>query len=337
MSIDLYARASTCTIGRDETLRVAAERMAKEGVGMLVVVDGDRPVAVLTDRDVALCRRGEARVAEAMSGPVVSIRANDSLADAVATFGRRGVRRMPVLDGEGRLAGLLSADDVLRLVAGELYGLGAVAAAQMPDEPEPEDEATAESCKLSGVHYVSEVVRVRADVSVDAALDAMREHAVGCVAVVSDADEPVGVLTDRDVTLRVIARGGDCTTTPVSAAMSSPPVCCDASTPLEAIVDRMRGHALRRVLITRDGRLAGIVTFDDLVAALGAELHQLGEAARRRIRREQRRVQAEHVREEITEKLDDAAKRLRQLGSEAMSALGREVEGLREKIARWRE
>jgi CBS domain-containing protein len=337
MSVRTHSRASVCRIGKDETVRFAAERMAKEGMGMLVVVDGDRPVGILTDRDVAMCRAGEARVADAMSGPVVSIHADASLAHAVATLGRRGVRRMPVLDSEGHLEGLISADDVLRLLASELYGLAAVAAAQMPQEPEPEGQAAAARCELEPAHYLSEVVRVRANDSVDSALDAMREHAVGCVAVTSETDEPVGVLTDRDVALRVIARGADCTTTPVSAAMSSPVVACNAAAPLDAVVEQMRSHGVRRVLVTRDGRLAGIVTFDDLVAALGGELQRLGEAARRQLRREQRRVQVEHAREEIAEKLHEAASRLRQLGNDAMSAVGREVESLREKVSRWRE
>ena len=335
MSISPYSRASVSTVTASETVRAAAERMAKEGVGMLVVVDADRPIAVLTDRDIAMCRRDD-RVAQAMSGPAVTIGVNDSLADAVARLGRRGVRRMPVVAVDGGVVGVISADDVLRLLAGELFGLAAVAAAQMPEEAEPEAETPA-TCKLPVARYVREVVSVRADASVDAALDQMKEHAVGCVAVTGEGGDAVGVLTDRDVALKVVARGADCATTPVSAVMSSPPVACDVSAPLEAIVDQMRAHAVRRVLVTRDGQLAGIVTFDDLVSAFGSELQQLGEASRRQLRREQRRVQAEHVREEVAEKLQEVAARMRQIGSETMSALGREVENLRDKVSLWRD
>ncbi|HXK23185.1 MAG TPA: CBS domain-containing protein [Myxococcota bacterium] len=336
MSVRVYSRTSVCTTGSDEALRVAAERMAKEEVGMLVVIDEERPVGVLTDRDVALARNIDGNVAGAMSGPALTAAADDSVADAAARMGRRGVRRMPVVDSEQRLIGLISSDDVLRLLGSEIRGLCAVAAAQMPDEPEPE----AEGPGVRGIpvsHYIGEVVSVRAGVPVAAAIAAMREHAVGCVAVQAESGEALGILTDRDVTLRVIARGANPATTLVSAAMSSPAVSCDASAPLEEIVEQMRRHALRRVLITREGRLSGIVTFDDLVASLGNELHGLGEAARRQIRREQRRVQAEHVREEVVEKLQDVGARLREVGGEALTAIGREVDSLRERIARWRQ
>jgi CBS domain-containing protein len=310
--------------------------MEKEGVGMLVVVDGERPVGVLTDRDVALCDNAEARVAQAMSAPALTIRSDASVAEAAAQMGRRGVRRMPLIGADQRLAGLISADDILRLVASELDALSAVAVAQMPAEPEPAPEPALPGEKPLASHYLGEVVSVRADAPVQAAIAAMKEHGVGCVAVTGESGEPVGLLTDRDVALRAIARGADRVTTPVSAVMSSPAVACDATAPLEQIVETMRTHAVRRVLIQRDGRLTGIVSFDDLVAAFGDELHRLGQAARLQIRREQRRVQAEHAREEVIQKLQDAATRLREIGSDVLTIFRRELDNLRERIARWR-
>jgi CBS domain-containing protein len=337
MSVRLYSRVSVCTAASDEAIRVAAERMEKEGVGMLVVVDDGRPVGVLTDRDVALCDNAEAHVAQAMSAPALTMRSDASVADAAAQMGRRSVRRMPLVGADRRLAGLIAADDILRLVASEISALAAVAAAQMPAEPEPAPESASPGEKRLASHYLGEVVSVRADAPIEAAIAAMKEHSVGCVAVIGESEEPVGLLTDRDVALRAIARGANRSATPVSAVMSSPAVACDATAPLELVVEAMRTHAVRRVLIRRDGRLAGIVTFDDLVAAFGDELHRLGEAARRQIRREQRRVQAEHVREEVVEKLQDAAARLREIGGDTLTAIGKELDNVRERVARWRQ
>jgi CBS domain-containing protein len=337
MSVRLYSRAWVCTTASDEAIRVAADRMEKEGVGMLVVVDGERPVGILTDRDVALCDNAEARVAQAMSAPALTIRSDASVAEAAAQMGRRGVRRMPLVGADQRLTGLISADDILRLVASEIGALAAVAVAQMPAEPEPAPEPAPSGEKLLASHYLGEVVSVRADAPVQAAIAAMKEHAVGCVAVTGESGEPVGLLTDRDVALRAIARGADCSTTPVSAVMSSPAIACNSTVPLEQIVEAMRTHAVRRVLIKRDGRLTGMVTFDDLIAAFGDELHSLGEVARRQIHREQRRVQVGRVREEVVEKLQDAAARLREIGGDALTSLGREIDNLRERVARWRQ
>ncbi|HEX5065837.1 MAG TPA: CBS domain-containing protein [Myxococcota bacterium] len=337
MSVRTYARDSVCTAAPDEPVGVAAERMQKEGIGMLVVVDGERPVGVLTDRDVALCDNAEADVARAMSSPAATLGSRASVAEAAAQMGRRGVRRLPLVAGDGRLAGLIAADDILRLLASEIGALAAVAAAQMPDEPEPAPEPTPGGERPLASHYGGEVVTVRADAPVQAAIAAMKEHAVGCIAVTGESGEPLGLLTDRDVALRAVARGANRATTPVSAVMSSPAITCSDTASVEQVVETMRAHAVRRVLIQREGHLAGIVTFDDLVAALGDDLHRLGESARRQIRREQRRAQAEHVREEIVEKLREAAERLRELGGDAVTALGRELDSLRERIAHWRQ
>jgi CBS domain-containing protein len=337
MSVRLYSRASVSTAASDEPVVAAAQRMEKEGVGTLVVVDGERPVGVLTDRDVALCENAEARVGEVMSAPALTIRSDASIAEAAGQMGRRGVRRMPLVSADHRLSGLISADDVLRLLASEIGALAAVAAAQMPAEPESLPDPTLPGEKVLASHYVGEVVSVRADAPVQAAIAAMKQHAVGCVAVTGESGEPLGLLTDRDVTLRVAARGASRAATPVSAVMSSPAVTCPVTAPLEQIMEAMRAHAVRRVLIEREGRLSGIVTFDDLVAGLGDELHRLGEAARRQIRREQRRVQAEHMRDEVADKLQDVAARLREIGDDALTAVGRELDSLRERIARWRE
>ena len=54
MSIVSYSRRPACTASPEDTLLAAAQRMGKEGIGLLVVTEGERLLGVLTDRDVAL-------------------------------------------------------------------------------------------------------------------------------------------------------------------------------------------------------------------------------------------------------------------------------------------
>ena len=109
MPVGSYCRRSVCTANPEESVRSAAQRMEKEGVGLLVVVEDGRSVGVLTDRDVTLqvtaARRdpGEVRVAEAMTRDPVQIAAEESLAQATALMSRKGVRRLPVVDEGHRL------------------------------------------------------------------------------------------------------------------------------------------------------------------------------------------------------------------------------------------
>ena len=95
----------------------------------------------------------------------------------------------------------------------------------------------------------------------------MRERNVGSV-VVCDAGEPVGVITDRDVALAVLADGAD----PDGVAgdhASQPLIAGEVDMDLEAAADLMVRHHIRRLPLLDGGRLAGIVTIDDVAVRAG--------------------------------------------------------------------
>ena len=109
----------------------------------------------------------------------------------------------------------------------------------------------------------------------------MRDESIGCVVVVEEGGEVAGIVTDRDLAGRVAARELDPLTTAASDVMSTAVFCVDAAESLQHIVEAMAEAGVRRVPILRDRRVAGIVTYDDVIATLGGELHALGDAARR--------------------------------------------------------
>ncbi|MGZ5092155.1 MAG: CBS domain-containing protein [Burkholderiales bacterium] len=108
----------------------AAELMREHHVGSLVVVV-DRlservPVGILTDRDLTiavLAKEVDARtlaVRDVMSTELFTVREQDSITEALRLMRERGVRRVPVLTHSGALAGIVTIDDVLDIVAEEL-------------------------------------------------------------------------------------------------------------------------------------------------------------------------------------------------------------------------
>lgn len=111
----------------------AAQLMRTHHVGDLVVVeevDGKRvPVGIVTDRDivvevVAAGVNPEAlRVGDIMGPGVATVRESEGLYEALRYMRDKGVRRMPVVDAAGALAGILTLDDVLELLAEELTEL----------------------------------------------------------------------------------------------------------------------------------------------------------------------------------------------------------------------
>jgi CBS-domain-containing membrane protein len=133
MTIGRICSRTTYTADADETAREAAERLGKENVGTLLVLDSERrPIGILTDRDLALrvVARGlnpeRTTVAEIMTTHPRWVREQATIEDALATMRRLGVRRLPVVDEHERLVGVASVDDVLELVSEELGNLGKI-------------------------------------------------------------------------------------------------------------------------------------------------------------------------------------------------------------------
>jgi CBS domain-containing protein len=99
----------------------------------------------------------------------------------------------------------------------------------------------------------------------------MRDRNVGSV-VVCEHDRPVGVITDRDLALVVVADGVD-PETPVGEQASRPLVTGERDLDVEEAVALMIQHRIRRLPVTAGEELVGIVTIDDLAVRAG-DLHQ---------------------------------------------------------------
>jgi CBS domain-containing protein len=105
----------------DDNLQRAAEIMWEVNCGAVPVVDPDRRViGVITDRDVCMAAYTQGRhlahipVSSAMAKQVYCVRESDDLEAAEALMARVRVRRLPVLNADGRLAGILSMNDLAR-------------------------------------------------------------------------------------------------------------------------------------------------------------------------------------------------------------------------------
>ena len=115
---------------RDTRLVEAAQLMRARHVGSLVVVDDRQgevvPVGMITDRDIVIAVVAldfdvrSLLVSDAMSRDLLTVREQDGLADCLRLMREKGVRRIPVVTASGALAGLLTLDDLIDIVADEL-------------------------------------------------------------------------------------------------------------------------------------------------------------------------------------------------------------------------
>lgn len=129
MKVEQIMTRDVKSCGLQDSLNTAAQLMWEERCGALPVVDGQRrPIGFLTDRDICMAAYtqgkplAQIRVETAMSRKVVTCSAEDELDSAAQLMRQSRTRRLPVVNPDGTLAGLLSLDDLACEAARSLRG-----------------------------------------------------------------------------------------------------------------------------------------------------------------------------------------------------------------------
>ena len=117
----------------DMTVAAAAKLMRHRHVGCLVIVDRDpglgHPLGIVTDRDIVVevtandLDARELTVGDVMTEKPVTVRADEGPIETMHRMQSKGVRRLPVVNQDGRLIGLVTLDDLLEVVAEQLQTL----------------------------------------------------------------------------------------------------------------------------------------------------------------------------------------------------------------------
>jgi CBS domain-containing protein len=134
MSVGKMCVREVAVAERSTTVREAAQLMRRFHVGNLVIVDGKgsrgRPVGIVTDRDIVLSVVATGldpavfTVGDLAMNPLISCKEDEGVFECVQEMRRHGVRRMPVVDREGALVGIVAVDDLVQLLAEEMGELG---------------------------------------------------------------------------------------------------------------------------------------------------------------------------------------------------------------------
>jgi CBS domain-containing protein len=110
--------SNPCSIDADKNVVYAAKMMREEDVGLAPIVEGNRLVGTLTDRDIALRVVAEGRdpesttVREVASSDLVTVDPQQGLDEALRLMAQHQVRRLPVVEEDGRLVGVVAQADV---------------------------------------------------------------------------------------------------------------------------------------------------------------------------------------------------------------------------------
>jgi CBS domain-containing protein len=120
------------------------------------------------------------------------------------------------------------------------------------------------------------------DETVRAAAQRMGNRGVGTLVVTDSANRAAGIVTDRDLAVRVLGAGRDPESTRVSEVMTDMVHTCFDDMPVEDVLRLMRTESVRRIVVVgRDGTLVGIASLDDILTQLAGELRDVGELLER--------------------------------------------------------
>ncbi|SFL55439.1 CBS domain-containing protein [Halogranum rubrum] len=135
MTLDRLARTDVVTVDVDDTVDDVVEAMRTRNVGSVVVVDGDKPRGIVTDRDLVLYAMDDDSLTarNVMAEDLFTVDVDADVFTVIDEMHERKVRRVPVLE-RGELVGIVTLDDFVRLLAAELDKLAAVIESESPGQ-----------------------------------------------------------------------------------------------------------------------------------------------------------------------------------------------------------
>lgn len=136
MALKQFMTSEVTSLPVNATVADAAKFMTDMNVGSVVVMEGDKAVGILTDRDIMtkLIALGKdpskAKVREIMTSPVATVSSDKDILDATSLMRRHGVRRLPVTEN-GKVVGFIALDDILMFLGSEMEDVAAVLKAEL--------------------------------------------------------------------------------------------------------------------------------------------------------------------------------------------------------------
>lgn len=138
MPVHEIARRDVVTASREQSAGNLATVMVEEDVGSVVIQDENRPVGIVTDRDLVVevleprLDPTEVTAEEVMTETPETVGIDDGIWETTQAMAEASVRRMPVVETDGSLAGIVTLDDLVVLLIGEFENMADIIRAESP-------------------------------------------------------------------------------------------------------------------------------------------------------------------------------------------------------------
>jgi CBS domain-containing protein len=259
--IDDIMTREVVTTTPESTLDEAAKIMGEKHIGSLIVLKYDTPVGIITERDLLseVSASGidlekdwllgttsikEEKVEKFMSYPLTTICLSARIKEAAQMMIEKKIRRLGVFEC-GKLVGIVTASDLIR---------------RLPEVPE-----TMHVWFEVDYFMTKQVITTDEKTSVDSVARIMGEKRIGSIIITSQG-EPMGIFTERDLLTKFLAKNKSLMIE-VGEACSSPLITAPLGISVHDAAVTMTSKKIRRLPITRERKLVGIITARDLVEA----------------------------------------------------------------------
>ena len=126
------------TADRGENIGDVAETLDTEGVGAVVIAEEDEPIGIVTDRDIALAVSerddvGSLTAEQVMTEDPVTLQEDEEAIELSRTIGEENVRRIPLVDENGQLTGIVTLDDLIATIGEQLDNISDTIETQSPE------------------------------------------------------------------------------------------------------------------------------------------------------------------------------------------------------------
>jgi isocitrate dehydrogenase len=260
-------------IDASATVAEALDTMRDHGISSILVRPAGPGAAwgIVTKRDILvkvvvrdLDPEG-LRVGEIMKAPLITIRAHWGLEEISALMAAAGIRRVAVVRGD-EVLGIVSDTDIFTaLEAQDWSAARATRKARARRRAASGTEATVVSDLMS-----SPVLTTSPDATVRECMRHMLDHGVSSLLVETGAPHHHGIITKRDIVTKVVGKGKDRGLVRVRDVLSAPLRTVAAETSIQECSARMANENLRRLPVTKDGAIVGIISDTDIFAAVEA-------------------------------------------------------------------
>jgi CBS domain-containing protein len=239
------------TAAAAQSVSEVMEKMVAEDVGRIVITDNEVPVGIFTEKDVlsrvvnAKVDPQKTRIRKVMSSPLRAVGEETHIVEAFGKMYKGKFRHLLVRGKRGRIVGIISMRRILKLAVELGQGMS--------------------ETQTLGSIATTEAIEVDQSLSVYEAVDLMVRDGISAV-IITHAEQPTGIFTERDVLRRVATQGIDTRTTEVKRVMTSPLRTMKSSALIGDALAEMYRHDIRNMPVVGDqGELRGIVSMPDIL------------------------------------------------------------------------